>query len=171
MYGATAIQGHREADRLNQVQYKALMTSRGAFKGTALSALQVHCGEKPLELQRTEHILKYTARLKFYNNKKTHKLLQVHWTDLQRKKVVSMKTNVEEFWKEQTVETEVKNRTGKAPWEANKLSVDVSLIEKINKTANKKSNMVVIEDRIDSNLEDITIYNDASNKSSRFCGI
>ena len=69
LYGATATHGSRAVEKLNQVQYKALMTATGAIRGTALSALQVHCGEKPLDLSRLEHILKYTARIKYYAQK------------------------------------------------------------------------------------------------------
>ena len=64
LYGATATHESKAVEKLNQVQYRALMTASGAIRGTALSALQVHCGEKPLELSRLEHILKYTARAK-----------------------------------------------------------------------------------------------------------
>jgi len=117
VYGVTAMQHEpSELQKLNQIQYKALMIACGAFKGTALSALQVHCGEKPLALYRKELMIKYSARLKINNQKGNVQLLDYHWTDA-KIKGKSLKNNVKQWWESNTInQMESRFFNNQAPW-------------------------------------------------------
>jgi hypothetical protein len=84
------------------------MIASGAIRGTAMSALQVHCGEKTLELSRLEHVLKYTAQIKYYANEITSKPLLSHWTDWKQYRNVSNSIQKHKggYWNEQQTENE-----------------------------------------------------------------
>ena len=49
--------------KLNQIQYRALLVASGAIRGTALTAIQVHCGGKPLELSRLDSNIRHESSI------------------------------------------------------------------------------------------------------------
>jgi ribonuclease HI len=173
LYGATATHESKAVEKLNQVQYRALMTASGAIRGTALSALQVHCGEKPLELSRLEHILKYTARIKYYANKNTSKLLMSHWTDnrQRQKKKKSIRNQIEEYWSEQHKVYETQMPSQLATWKNKKIKINLTLTEYTEMATDDTIITTAIENIIANSEEAMAIYTDAACNTEGQCGI
>jgi hypothetical protein len=55
--------------------------STAAIRGTAADALQVDCGEPPLQIRRRQLQLKYGIKVKNENNHINSHLLEDHWTN------------------------------------------------------------------------------------------
>jgi len=134
LYGTTATQNEPSSlDRLNQVQYKALMMACNAIRGTALTALQVHCGEKPLKLHGREQMVKYVARVKHYHKPANQKVLEYHWTD-SKNKHISPKVINNLFWSaggQQMLECRAPSQM--PPWAIPKPRTDTSMLYRMHK--------------------------------------
>ena len=66
--------------QLQTVQNTALRLCCGAFRSTAASALQVDCGEMPLDLRRKKLQLEYAINIKLQNDHPNKEILHEHWT-------------------------------------------------------------------------------------------
>ena len=80
-YGSMAYQSASESTKkqLDTIQAAALKICCGATKGTPIAALQVECGEMPLDIRRVEQSLKYSAKLETFNEHQTKCILQPAW--------------------------------------------------------------------------------------------
>ena len=65
-YGAAAYDSASasQLQRIDSIQYSALRLCCGAMKGTAAAALQVECGEIPLQLRRLQQQIKFASKVK-----------------------------------------------------------------------------------------------------------
>ena len=112
---------------LDKLQAAALRIACGAMKSTAISSLQVECGEMPLELRRQNFCLKYAAKINCSENNPTSDILQETWQQQY------MKDNQRSFLKstrpylEQITEGSAKERiSGIPPWHLTPPEVDTS---------------------------------------------
>jgi len=80
-YGAIAYDSASESSkrRLDQIQSKALRICCGAMIMTPVAALQVECGEMPLELRRKEQQLQYATKLEASHDNPTRSILIDCW--------------------------------------------------------------------------------------------
>ena len=64
-YGSMAYNSASESAKkqLDTIQASALKICCGAIRGTPVAALQVVCGEMPLDIRRVEQSLKYSIKL------------------------------------------------------------------------------------------------------------
>ena len=65
--------------KLDSIQYQALRICTGALYGTALNALQVECGEPPLQLRRNFLCQLYVNKLNIHSSHPNKHLLQDCW--------------------------------------------------------------------------------------------
>jgi hypothetical protein len=81
-YGAVAYDNAAPSHKkqLQSIQTTALRICCGAFKSTAAAALQVDCGEMPLDLSRKRQQLIYAAKIKSQKNHPNAGILEDHWT-------------------------------------------------------------------------------------------
>ena len=81
-YGAVAYDNAAPSHKkqLQSIQTTALRICCGAFKSTAATALQVDCGEMPLDLSRKRQQLIYAAKIKSQKNHPNAGILEDHWT-------------------------------------------------------------------------------------------
>ena len=82
-YGAIVYDSSAKSHKkiIQSIQNKALKICTGAMRGTAAEAMQVDCGEPPLQLRRRYLQLKYALKIR---NDKEHinsNLLEDHWTN------------------------------------------------------------------------------------------
>ena len=62
--------------RLEAIQMSALRISCGAMKGTSNAAIQVECGEMPLDLRRLNQSLKYASKISANGDHPTNEILR-----------------------------------------------------------------------------------------------
>jgi hypothetical protein len=82
-YGAIALDSAliSAKKKLDTVQCKALRICCGAMTGTPLSALQIECGEMPLEIRRHKQMLQYAVKIKSSKQHPASTVLTDHWTN------------------------------------------------------------------------------------------
>jgi len=80
----TLLQKIKKKHKLEIIQHKALRIACGAFCSTSTAALQVECGELPLDLRRTQHEIKYAVKVKNTHNHPTKTVTEFHWTTLSK---------------------------------------------------------------------------------------
>ena len=80
-YGAIAYDSAAESSKrlLDQIQSKALRICCGAMVMTPVAALQVECGEMPLQLRRNELQLQYAVKLETSHDNPTRSILKDCW--------------------------------------------------------------------------------------------
>ena len=64
---------------LDKVQAAALRIACGAMKSTTTAAMQVECGEMPLEIRRQNICLKYAAKITSTEDHPTAEILTETW--------------------------------------------------------------------------------------------
>ena len=72
--------------KLDAIQASALKICCGAIRGTSVAAMQVECGEMPLDIRRIEQSLKYAAKLDTFSEHQTKSILQPSWKPSKAKK-------------------------------------------------------------------------------------
>ena len=65
--------------KLDSVQHKAMRICCGAMTGTPATALQVECGQPPLQLRRQRSMADYSLKIKSIHNHSTATILQDSW--------------------------------------------------------------------------------------------
>ena len=68
-----------QLQRLDTIQSKCLRLCCGAFRTTAVNALQQDCGEMPLHLRRKKLLLRFATKVAANLSNPASKLLQDHW--------------------------------------------------------------------------------------------
>lgn len=138
-YGCQAYDTASDASkrRLDSVQYQALKICCGAMKSTALTALQVECGEMSLAERRTQLQLKYAVKIQTAVNHPTSCILedawQLHYAKFKtRREPCALKIN-ETLSKLQITAADENSLSEIPPWILNACPVDLALSESIAK--------------------------------------
>ena len=87
-YGCIAYNTASEAikKKLNKIQSECLRISCGAMKSTAIAAMQVECGEQPLELRREQQQLRYGVKISSIKDHQTATILKADKRKIKRNK-------------------------------------------------------------------------------------
>jgi len=82
-YGAIALTNAcQSAQRiLDSVQSRALRICCGAMKFTSIAAMQVECGEPPLDIRRLRQQLNYSIKLNNSTNNPAVQIMKDNWTN------------------------------------------------------------------------------------------
>ena len=81
-YGAIAYDSAAKTHKklIQSIQNKALKICTGAMRGTSADALQVECGEAPLQVRRMRQQLEYALKILSDKDHINCHLLEDHWT-------------------------------------------------------------------------------------------
>jgi hypothetical protein len=131
-YGAIALDCTSEANKkkFDTIQYKALKISCGAMTGTSLAALQVECGEMPLEIRRKQQMIQYSVKIKTTENHPTKNILEDSWCNHygkfgENRKPFALK--VADFFDQNKIELDTVKLQGDPPWTNSKVIVDTTI--------------------------------------------
>ena len=134
-YGCIAYNSATETTKrmLDRIQYAALKISCGAMKGTAKAALQVECGEMPLEHRRLSLSLKYHEKIQTVSNHPTTEIINRTWRSFKtnKKRTTFMKT-IEQHVDEARKTEKMKIRET-PPWKQLRAKTNTTLHRQINK--------------------------------------
>ena len=152
-------------NELDKLQAAALRIACGAMKSTAIAALQVECGEMPLELRRQNFSLKYAAKITSAENHPTAEILTETWQQQY------MRENQKSFLKstrpylEQITAGRVKTRISKVPpWHLTPPEVDTSTHDLFKKkeTSDLAMRAMTRENILETKDDALQIYTDGS---------
>jgi len=169
LYGSTIYDERKTSfQSLNKIQYKALCIACQAMKGTALSALLIHCGEKPLALHSLERKLKMSAKIKWLSNDSTKHLMIQHWTEYQiTNQSKSLRQATAEFWKEQNGTIEEIQTQNIPPWVNRNWLINTEINDIPNSPEKNVMVKAYIENKLQQNENNLVVYADASHRDEK----
>ena len=177
-YGAIAYDNASTTSKqkLNLIQSKALRICCGAMTMTPVAALQIECGETPLELRRQELQLQYAAKLKASQDNPTKSITDDCWQNYKNypdgRETFAMKTKkLSNIIGSCDVITQ--NEYSETPfWKQKELKVDNTLAEMINKKTDADETMKKLaNDKVLEYRDSILIYTDASKRTDGRTGV
>lgn len=117
--------------KLDVVQSKALSICTAALGGTAVSSLQVDCGEMPLSLRRTQILMDYTAKIRAIPDHPTQSILRKGRVRLKRMKQAGEALSATKMERVEAIvgsmTPEPVTVTTRPPWRSQPPEVDLTL--------------------------------------------
>ena len=176
-YGSIAYDSASKSSKqkLNLIQSKALRICCGAMSMTPVAALQVECGETPLDLRRRELQLQYAAKLIASRNNPTKSIIvdckenQERYAD--GREPFGVKTRI---LKDIIGSSEIvmqRDYHGKPSWGLKETLVDDTLAMEFSKKTDVEKLKSMTEDKILEYSNSIHVYTDASKKTNGRTGM
>jgi exonuclease III/ribonuclease HI len=176
-YGSVAIDSASGSalSKLDVIQNKALTICCGAMKGTAVSALQVECGEPPLYLRRLSQQIKFAIKVKATQNHVAKPMFEPQWTDRGDRFTDNrcpMAVKVGEFFERNQVE-KVFGPTWPdvPPWKVKLPGIDTDLVREVSKHNSPAMLLAIAKAKIAEFDDYVHIYTDASRTPGGEVGI
>ena len=156
-------------DVLDKIQAKALRIACGAMAGTPSSALQIECGELPLQLRREQQMVKYAIKIKATTDHPASAVMRDGWTNHYGK----YNNNSQPFMNKVKPFFDLHNYTctderlaDTPPWQQKQPCVDMALSDVVS----KKENPTLIKQVASAHIEDnyrshLQIFTDGSKTS------
>ena len=151
--------------RLDSLQAHALRICCGAMKGTPSSALQVECGDQPLELRRESLLLKLVIKVKASPDHPANKILQK--VKRMRKDKITVETRTRIFLNDQVHPVQGPTDPENPPWRRKRGKVVTSLKDKINKEISPEFAKIKSIEMIEKYEGATRCYTDASINNGR----
>ena len=176
-YGSIAYDTASKSSKnlLNIIQAKSLRICCGAMLMTPVAALQLDCGETPLDLRRQELQLQYAAKLEANRDNPTGSIIQDCWQNHEKypvgKEPFATKTN--RLHKIDGLEKiALENEYSNTPfWKQTEISVDSMLAEKRITISDAESMKKETERKISEYQGTIQVFTDASVQANGRGGI
>jgi exonuclease III/ribonuclease HI len=165
-----------QVKRIELIQNAAMRLACGAWKSTPTAALQIECGEKPLQLRRLAQQLRFAVKVKATKQHVAGPVVAEHWTTVygdyteQRRPLA---TKVERYLQ---LHGESENVAGPEwapipPWTVKLPTVDTELTGTYNKRENPIALAAAAKEKIQSYKGRIHVYTDASKTTEGRVGI
>jgi ribonuclease HI len=154
--------------KLDRIQSYALRICCGAMKCSPVSALQVECGEKPLELRRESFQLKYAIKVKTIKDHPAAGILKERKPIKREKSSFSKKTKP--FLMELKYQIEGPNVPNFPPWRNTKPDVNIKLQTLTNKKMPPEIKNNVVSKFISNYDDHIKCFTDGSISSQGDAG-
>lgn len=162
-YNSTSLTNKLKLDR---IQSKALRIICGAFCSTSIAAMQVECGEMPLEIRRTQQELNFAIKLKATARHPAKSILERNRLSLSHKFTENSKPlyqKVKDFLDITNVdEMEAPRVSDIAPWRLKIAAIDTALSNEVSKKESPEVLKALALERIDMYKCTVNIYTDAS---------
>ena len=177
-YGAIAYDSASKTTKqmLNSIQSKALRICCGAMMMTPVAALQIECGETPLELRRQELQLQYATKPKASRDNPTKSITEDCWQNYVKypdeRETFAIKTkNLQNIIGNCDVITQ--NEYSDSPfWKQQELKVDNTLAEIMKKETNDaETKKRLANDKMLEYCNSVHVYTDASKRNDGRVGV
>jgi len=172
-YGHIAIANANDTDkqRLQTIQTECLRICCGAAKGTPAIGLQNECGEIPLHLRRQRSSLREAVKILTKPNHTAREAMMDHWTiqyGKHHKDRAPLYSRTRDFFEGHFQECRGPVVQKAPPWKNNKIGVDISLTNNINKkTVSPEVQKALALETIERYKEHCCIYTDGSKLEDR----
>ena len=176
-YGSIAYDSASKSTKemLNAIQSKALRICCGAMISTSNDALQIECGEIPLQLRRDELQLQYAAKLHGSSDNPTKEILQDCWHNHapypSGKEPFSLKVAILPTIVGNTDLLTINEYSNDAFWERTVIYTDVTLSGQFEKSKSDMEKKKMTEKKVLEYSEYIQAYTDASKRVDSKTGI
>lgn len=166
-YGAPALDSAsiKTKSIFNTIQYNALKLCCCAMAGTALSSLQVDCGEPPLKFRRLQAQIKFGIKIKATENHPSLCISEDHWSNYYgkfNKENESFYNKTKQFFDEHKLSLDLIKPNPVPPWAQKKVNIDTKLSNKLNKSDPVKLQESFGRELIENYKDYIKVYTDGS---------
>jgi len=177
-YGAIALTNAcKNAQRiLDSIQARALRICCGAMQSTSIAALQVECGEPPLDIRRLRQQLNYSIKLLNSSNNPAVEIMKDSWTNYWGKnsKTNNNQSNIylntNEFYSKNRDKMigEQFGAQRDPPWNRKPTNIDVELTKQFSKDDPPENRLAMTRNRMQNYEECLKVYTDGSRKEGIF---
>ncbi len=117
--------------KLDTIQYKALLIVTGGIKGTSLNALLGECGELPLAYRRIQITTSYLMKLEGNQSNSAYQILKdKKYFQIDRVSKSKYKTIIDDYLKNNNIHINIKERLfNQNPWGQNNNNIDMTFLE------------------------------------------
>ena len=115
-------------NKLDTIQYKALLIASGAILGTSMKSLLSECGEHPLHIRREQSLISYLLKISNNKNNSASSVLEdIKYWNLESKSSSKYKIILDDFLKQTNIKLEASSICYKStPWSSELDKVDIS---------------------------------------------
>ena len=166
-YGSIALDNASETNKqkFDVVQCTALRICCGAMTGTSLAAMQVECGEMPLEIRRKQQMLRYATKIKATQNHPAKSILDDNWRNYygnfgENREPFAIK--IQEFFTENKIDIQPNVLPPDPPWEICLFEIDKSISESCTKNDQPEIIKTLAFEALHKYQSSIFIYTDGS---------